>query len=116
MDEKTKKRNTSSGVLIVVVLAVIIGLSLTFCTRKSTHKETEEDRQIAAITYAEIYIKDNYYSDAEFKISEQTAVKKDGYYLVNGRFSHNGQVFFYDVNVTLLDADAYKISDCEIFN
>lgn len=112
-DQKESRKKKRLGCLAVIIIGIAIGLVFMLWLGGS-ESNTVKDSELTAISFAEIYITDNVYSDAEFKYSDQSAVKNGSEWMVEGKFSHAGEVLFYSVTIGIVDAEHYTVRDFSI--
>lgn len=113
MTEGEKKSNKIRGyIFLAVILVGIIWMAV------SCNKKLEPHYELSAQSYSMLYIKENYYSDADFPTQKYDIVSQGRRYDVKGKFSHAGVVYTFEIigEFPKENTDEYRIEYVAIDN
>lgn len=102
--------HTAAAVLGVIVLLLCCVAAIGKLSTAGGTADGDRPSHLSAYNDATNYIKEHYYSDAEFRIGSAEFTDHDTYTAVNGSFSHGGVVYQYIVKVA-----AGGVSSCDIY-
>lgn len=92
--EQKKKSNEPNYILIIAIAAVAVFLLWRASTGSS--KKREPSYELYAQTYSQLFIQENYYSDAKFPTQKYNIVSTSRRYDVSGKFNHEGKTYTFE--------------------
>ena len=115
-DKQDQKSNQPNYILIFLIIGAL-PVWLWFAVNGDSKKK-EPNYQLAAQSYSQLYIKENYYSDAEFPTQRYSIVSQGNRYDVSGKFSHAGVVHTFEIigSFPKKNTDEYHIEYVAIDN
>lgn len=91
-----KKKKSTEPNYLLIILACAVVFFLLWRAVNGTGKKKEPSYELYAQTYSQMFIKENYYSDADFPTQKYDIVSQGRRYDVKGKFSHNGEVYTFE--------------------
>ena len=93
-ETQAKKAKEPNYLVIILICAVLF--FLLWRAVNGSGKKKEPDYELYAQTYSQMFIKENYYSDADFPLQRYDIVSQGRRYDVKGKFSHGGTVYTFE--------------------
>lgn len=94
MEEGKKKKKEPSIILIVII---VLGLFAWAYFSMTGGKKKEPHYDVSAQAYSQLYIKQNYYPDADFPTQRYNVVNTNRRYDVSGKFTADGKNHTFEV-------------------
>lgn len=90
-----KKKSNEPNYLLIIVIVVGFFFLLWRASNKPAKKK-EPDYELYAQTYSQLFIQENYYSDAKFPTQKYNIVSTGRRYDVSGKFNHEGKTYTFE--------------------
>ena len=92
--QEVKKSNSPNVLLIILIVgALLVGM---WFAVNGNGKKKEPNYALTAQAASQIFIRENYFSDADFPTQKYDIVSQGHRYDVKGKFSHNGVVYKFE--------------------
>ena len=93
--KREEKKSNSPNVLLIILIVGVLLVGLWFAVNGSGKKKTP-NYELTAQAAAQIFIRENYFSDADFPTQKYDIVSQGRRYDVKGKFSHGGVVYKFE--------------------
>lgn len=94
--ESQEKKDSNSPNVLKIIIIIGVLLVITWFSLNGTGKSKEPNYELAAQSFSQLFIRENYFSDAKFPAQRYNIVSQGRRYDVSGKFDRDGTVHTFE--------------------
>ncbi|MBQ7436059.1 MAG: hypothetical protein IJV30_01890 [Oscillospiraceae bacterium] len=94
--EPQEKKDSNSPNVLKIIIIIGVLLVITWFSLNGTGKSKEPNYELAAQSFSQLFIKENYFSNVKFPTQRYNIVSQGRRYDVSGKFDRDGTVHTFE--------------------